>query len=163
VGFFSKFGVEKKKTMKIEDELKGRFRNEYHKGFINLSYTARRLNYDFFRELKKHGLTEQQYNVLRILRGFKDEAPLNVGFIKERMLDRDPDVSRLVDRLQAKGLVTSNSNTADKRQRSVDITPAGHKLLASLLAWEKHIETLLGNLTLDEAKELNRLLDKIRE
>lgn len=149
--------------MRIEDELKGRFRNEYHKGFINLSYTARRLNYDFFRELKKHGLTEQQYNVLRILRGFKDKTPLSVGFIKERMLDRDPDVSRLVDRLQAKGLVTSTSSTVDKRQRSVDITLAGHELLTSLLAWEKHIETLLGNLTSDEAKELNRLLDKIRE
>jgi DNA-binding MarR family transcriptional regulator len=121
------------------------------------------LNYDFFRELKKHGLTEQQYNVLRILRGFKDKTPLSVGFIKDRMLDRDPDVSRLVDRLQAKGLVTSTSSKVDKRQRSVDITLAGHELLASLLAWEKHIETLLGNLTSDEAKELNRLLDKIRK
>lgn len=149
--------------MRIEDELKGRFRNEYHKGFINLSYTARRLSYDFFRELKKHGLTEQQYNVLRILRGFKDEAPLNVGFIKERMLDRDPDVSRLVDRLQDKGLVTSLSNSKDKRQRSVDITSKGLDLLASLLGWEKHIETLLANLSVDEVKELNRLLDKIRE
>ncbi|MDD3568643.1 MAG: MarR family transcriptional regulator [Bacteroidales bacterium] len=149
--------------MRIEDEIKGRFRNEYHKGFINLSYTARSLSYDFFRELKKHGLTEQQYNVLRILRGFKDEAPLNVGFIKERMLDRNPDVSRLVDRLQEKGLVTSSSNSLDKRQRSVDITPRGLDLLASLLAWEKHVETLLGNLTLDEVTELNRILDKIRE
>lgn len=148
--------------MRIEDELKGRFRNDYHKGFINLSYTGRRLNYDFFKELRKHGITEQQYNVLRILRGFSDEAPLNVGFIKERMLDRDSDVSRLVDRLQDKGLVSSSSYSLDKRQRSVKITQRGLELLASLLAWEKHVETLLGNLTHEEVVELNRLLDKIR-
>lgn len=149
--------------MRIEDELKGRFRNEYHKGFINLSYTARRLNYDFYRELKKYGITEQQYNVLRILRGFRNELPLTVGFIKERMLDKDSDVSRLVDRLQAKGFVKTDYNKADKRQRSVVITPKGIELLGSLLGWEKHIETLLANLSVDEVKELNRLLDKIRE
>ncbi len=148
--------------MRIEEEIKGRFRNDYHKGFINLSYTARRLNYDFFKELKKHGITEQQYNVLRILRGYSDKAPINVGFIKERMLDRDSDVSRLVDRLQDKGLVTSSLNSLDKRQRSVVITSSGLDLLAKLLAWEKHVETLLGNLSADEVVEFNRLLDKIR-
>ncbi len=149
--------------MRIEDELKGRFRNEYHKGFINLSYTARRLNYDFFSELKRYGITEPQYNVLRILRGFRNELSLTVGFIKERMLDRDSDVSRLVDRLQARGLVTSKHSTADRRQRSVEITPMGMELLDSILVWEKHIDTLLSNLSANEVIELNRLLDKIRE
>jgi len=55
--------------MKIEDEIKGKFRNEYHKGLINLTYTAKQLSYEFYQSLKKHGLAEQQYNVLRILRG----------------------------------------------------------------------------------------------
>jgi len=55
--------------MKIEDEIKEQFRNEYHKGWINLTYTAKKMSYKFYQSLKEHGITEQQYNVLRILRG----------------------------------------------------------------------------------------------
>ena len=104
--------------MKIEDEIKGRFRNEYHKGLINLIFTTKHLSYDFHQSLKKHGLAEQQYNVLRILRGFRSEAPLCIGFIKERMLDKDSDVSRIVDRLFEKGLVSRVENKEDRRQNA---------------------------------------------
>jgi len=72
--------------MKIEDEIKGRFRNEYHKGWINLTYTTKKLSYKFYQSLKEHGLTEQQYNVLRILRGVHSAVPLSINCIKERML-----------------------------------------------------------------------------
>ncbi len=149
--------------MKIEDEIKGRFRNEYHKGLINLTYTAKQLSYEFYQSLKKHGLAEQQYNVLRILRGFHSEAPLSISFIKERMLDKDSDVSRIVDRLVQKDLVSRVENPNDRRQKSVEITKSGLSLLDKMFNCELKADTLLSNLTLDEVVELNRLLDKIRE
>jgi DNA-binding MarR family transcriptional regulator len=148
--------------MKIEDEIKGRFRNEYHKGLINLNYTTRKLSYEFFQALKEHGVTEQQYNVLRILRGFRSEAPLSIGFIKERMLDKDSDVSRIVDRLFANQMLTRCENPEDRRQKAVEITDKGLELLNSMLTVEKRVDTLLGNLTEEEVVQLNYLLDKIR-
>jgi MarR family transcriptional regulator, multiple gene regulator MgrA len=149
--------------MSIEDELKGRFRNDYHKGIINLTYTAKQLSYEFYQSLKSYGLAEQQYNVLRILRGFRSEAPLSIGFIKERMLDKDSDVSRIVDRLFEKGFVNRTENPADRRQKSVEITEAGLALLDKMFSCEQKADTLLNNLTPEEINELNRLLDKIRE
>ncbi len=149
--------------MKIEDEIKGRFRNEYHKGLINLTYTAKQLSYEFYQSLKKHGLAEQQYNVLRILRGFRSEAPLSINFIKERMLDKDSDVSRIVDRLVQKTLVSRIENPKDRRQKSVKITKSGIVLLDKMFNCEQKVDTLLNNLTTVEVKEFNRLLDKIRE
>ncbi len=149
--------------MKIEDEIKGRFRNEYHKGLINLTFTVKNLSYEFYQSLKIHGLAEQQYNVLRILRGFSSEAPLTIGFIKERMLDKDSDVSRIVDRLHDKGLVSRTENPNDRRQKSVKIIDKGINLLDKMFNCEKKADTLLTNLTLEEVTKLNRLLDKIRE
>jgi MarR family transcriptional regulator, multiple gene regulator MgrA len=149
--------------MTIEEELKGRFRNEYHKGLINLTYTTRQLNYGFLQNLKKHGITEQQYNALRILRGYRPQAPLSIGFIKERMLDRDSDVSRLVDRLFENGLVSRTENSEDRRQKSVEITEKGLKLLERMGGCKTMEDNMLKCLTENEILELNRLLDKIRE
>ncbi|HWS01326.1 MAG TPA: MarR family transcriptional regulator [Prolixibacteraceae bacterium] len=149
--------------MTIEEELKGRFRNEYHKGLINLTYTTKQLSYGFYQTLKKHGLAEQQYNVLRILRGYRAQAPLTIGFIKERMLDRDSDVSRIVDRLFEKGLLTRKENAEDRRQKSVEISEKGLTLLESMFGCIKMEDLMLKNLTEDEVRELNRLLDKIRD
>jgi len=148
--------------MKIEDEIKGQFRNEFHKGLINLIYTAKQLGYEFVQSLKKHNISEQQYNVLRILHGFQSETPLCIGFLKERMLDKDSDVSRIVDRLFDKGLVNRRENAHDRRQKSIEITAAGIALLDHLFNCEKESDTLLSNLTENETIELNRLLDKIR-
>ena len=148
--------------MRIEDEIKGRFRNEYHKGLINLNYTTRQLGYDFYKALKEHGITEPQYNVLRILRGFRLQAPLSIGFIKERMLDKDSDVSRIVERLFLNQMLSRTENAADRRQKSVEITEKGLALLNSMLVVEKKVDTLLGNLSLEEVNQLNDLLDKIR-
>ncbi|MBU2554572.1 MAG: MarR family transcriptional regulator, partial [Bacteroidetes bacterium] len=100
--------------MSIEEEIHGRFRNEYHKGLINLTYTVKLLSYEFHKSLKAQGLAEPQYNVLRILRGFHSQAPLSIGFIKERMLDKDSDVSRIVDRLFEKGLLSRKENPDDR-------------------------------------------------
>ncbi|HEY5592662.1 MAG TPA: MarR family transcriptional regulator [Paludibacter sp.] len=149
--------------MSIEEELKGRFRNDYHKGLINLTYTAKQLSYEFFQSLKSYGLAEQQYNVLRILRGFRSEAPLSIGFIKERMLDKDSDVSRIIDRLFEKGFLNRTENPNDRRQKSVEITETGLALLDKMFSCEQKADTLLNNLTPEEINEFNRLLDKIRE
>ncbi len=148
--------------MTIEDELKGRFRNEYHKGLINLTFTAKVLSYEFFQSLKTHNITEQQYNVLRILRGFRTEAPLCIGFIKERMLDKDSDVSRIVDRLYDKKLVSRKENPDDRRLKTIEITEEGLNLLDSLFDCEKKADTMLKNLSDIEVALLNQLLDKIR-
>lgn len=149
--------------MKIEDEIKGKYRNEYHKGLINLAYTYKQLSYEFYQSLKEHGLAEQQYNVLRILRGFRAEAPISIRFIKERMLDRDSDVSRIVDRLFEKGFISRKENQEDRRQKLVEITDKGLEQLGKMYNSEQKEDTMLSNLTLAEVEELNRLLEKIRE
>jgi len=147
--------------MKIEDEIKGRFRNEYHKGIINLIYTTNQLNHGFLRVVKAHGLSIQQYNVLRVLRGFKSQ-PSSIGFLKERMLDQSSDVSRLVDRLVIRGLVQRTESVDDRRQKDVVITPEGLDILAKMDHCEQQMDTLLNHLTEEEVIQLNQLLDKIR-
>jgi DNA-binding MarR family transcriptional regulator len=148
--------------MAIEDEIKGRFRNEYHKGMINLVYTVNQLSYMFRQTLKAHGITEPQYNVLRVLRGFRSECPVSIGFLKERMLDKSSDVSRIVDNLYEKGLIVRKENPNDRRQKEIDITEKGLKLLSEMIECDKKADLLLAKLTQEEAAELNRMLDKIR-
>ena len=148
--------------MKIEDELKGRFRNERHKALINLTFTEKQLTYSMLQVLKKHGLTEPQYNILRVLRGFRSKGPSSIGFLKERMLDRSSDVSRLVDKLYEKALVDRKENGEDRRQKDVAITETGLLLLTNMDDCEKKADTLLFCLSDEEVAELNRLLDKIR-
>ncbi|MEI7596099.1 MAG: MarR family transcriptional regulator [Bacteroidota bacterium] len=149
--------------MKIEDEIKGRFRNEYHKGLINLTFTVKQLNYQFLQSLKEHDITEPQYNVLRVLRGFRSEGPASIGFLKERMLDKNSDVSRIVDKLFEKNFVNRKENCFDRRQKDVVITESGLVLLSKMDNCELKVDALLQNLTLNEVQELNRLLNKIRE
>lgn len=149
--------------MGIEDDVKGRFRNEYHKGAINLIYTVKHLSYGFLQMLKTHGITEPQYNILKVLRGFSAEGPASIGFLKARMLDKNSDVSRLVDRLYEYGYVDRKENTTDRRQKAVEITEKGLALLAGMDDCENKTDSLLKNLSTEEINELNRLLDKIRE
>lgn len=148
--------------MKIEDEIKGRFRNDFHKGIINLIFTTNQLNHNFLQVVKKHGISIQQYNVLRVLRGFKNQ-PSSIGFIKERMLDQSSDVSRLVDRLVMRHLVQRTESATDRRQKDVMITQEGLDLLSKMDHCEQQMDTLLQGLSQNEVEQLNFLLDKIRE
>ncbi|MCF8296039.1 MAG: MarR family transcriptional regulator [Saprospiraceae bacterium] len=148
--------------MKIEDEVRGHFRSEYHKGTINLIFTVKQFSYNFLQSLKKHGLTEPQYNILRVLRRFSSNGSVSIGFLKERMLDKNSDVSRIVDKLYEKKLIDRKENSNDRRQKDIEITDAGLAMLAKMDDCEKETDTVLKNLTLEEVKELNRLLDKIR-
>jgi len=149
--------------MKIEDEIKGRFRNEYHKGLINLVFTEKQLSYQFLQFINKHGLSESQYNVLRIIRGAKTEKTISIGYVKDRMLDKRSDVSRVVDRLFVKKYIERKENSIDRRQKEISISTTGLALLAEIDECEKKVDLLLKNLSLQEVKELNLLLDKVRE
>ena len=149
--------------MQIEDEIKCRFRNERHKGLINLTFTVKQLSYNFLQTLKTHGLTEPQYNILRVLRGFRTDGPSSIGFLKERMLDKSSDVSRLVDKLFEKGMIDRKENNIDRRQKDVLITDKGLRLLDEMLDCENQVDAILHKLTDQEVQELNRLLNKIRD
>ncbi|MBN2891072.1 MAG: MarR family transcriptional regulator [Bacteroidales bacterium] len=147
--------------MKIEEELDGRFHSEYHKGVINLIYTANQLNYDFLCFLKKKDLTSQQYNVLKILRGF-GKKPLSIDFIRKRMLDKHSDISRIIENLYKKKLIDRQENEKDRRQKDITITQQGTNLLKSIDSTEHKIGDLLKILTEEEIIMFNNLLDKIR-
>ncbi len=147
--------------MRIDEELDGRFRNDYHRALINLFFTSNMLHAGFQQLLKKKGLTTQQYNVLKILRGFGAE-PRSIDFLRKRMLDRKSDMSRIIDKLFAKKLVDRLECASDRRQKDVTITPAGLELLLQLDTAERQGDQLLKNLNAAELKELNKLLDKIR-
>jgi len=147
--------------MKLEDEIKSKFRDDYHKALVNLYYTNNVIGEQFFKMLKEFGLAVPQYNVLRILR---EEAPdsLSIGFIKERMLERNSDVSRIVDRLYKKKLVERKENKSDRRQKEVFITQKGVDLLGKMASCEEQEDANLSKLSKEEVKLLNELLDKIR-
>lgn len=147
--------------MNISEELKSKFANEYQKAMVNLLYTNNVLNNKMNKLFKPFGVAGPQFNVLRILRGQLPNAA-SVGLIKERMIERNSDVSRIVDRLYKKDLVERNECKEDRRQKNVKISEKGMRLLAEIDKLSAEMESPLKNLTEGEAEELNRILDKIR-
>jgi DNA-binding MarR family transcriptional regulator len=146
----------------IENDINQRkFRNEYQKSIINLIYTYNWMTEQLKKEMECFGLTMQQFNILRILRG--SETPLSTLQIRERMLDKMSDTSRIVDRLIIKGLVKKMTCKTDKRLVDVIITDKGKKLLSQIDEQEERMDSILNKLSLPEAKTLNKLLDKIRQ
>jgi DNA-binding MarR family transcriptional regulator len=137
------------------------FANEYQKALINIIFTNNWLAERTKKFFGDEGLTAQQFNILRILRGAHE--PLSTLQIRERMLDRMSDTSRLVDRLVIKGLAKKNLNKLDKRLVCVTITVKGLALLKKLDPREEELQHLISNLSAAEAKTLNKLLDKIRQ
>ncbi len=128
---------------------------------VNLMYTNNWACDEQMRLLKPFGLTLQQYNVLRILRG-QFPSPIKVAEITERMLDKMSNASRLVDKLLAKELAQRTECPNDRRAVDVVITEKGLDLLQKIdqyqLQWEKRFHTLSE----EEAAELSQLLDKLR-
>jgi DNA-binding MarR family transcriptional regulator len=147
--------------MKIEEEIKQpKFRSNHQKALLNLLYTASWLQgtqQHFFKPFK---ITAQQFNILRILKGQHPSA-ISATEIKARMLDKNSDVSRLLDRLVRKNLITKQTCPNDKRATDVTIAEPGMALLATL---DKHQDELDGvlSLTEEEALQLSDLLDKCR-
>ena len=137
------------------------FRTPSQEAALALLRTADLVRRKMAETIEPHGVTVQQYNVLRILRGAKGTIPtLEIG---ERMIEQTPGVTRLLDRLEAKGLVARHRCTEDRRRVLCEITPAGRELLAGLdhLADDAD-EGVVGALDPAETDELIRLLQKIR-
>lgn len=147
---------------RIEDDIQQTtFRNELSKAGINLIYTGtwlKTLHSDFF---KSFGITWPQHNILRILRGQKGKA-VSVNTIKERMMDKSSNVSRITEKLQRKKLIECQPSAVDKRSVDVTITQKGLDLLTKVEARVPEINNLLAHLEPSELVLLNILLDKIR-
>jgi DNA-binding MarR family transcriptional regulator len=136
------------------------FRNDHHKVVVNVIFSGNWVMEHMKHLLAEAGISAQQFNLLRILRGSKE--PLTTLQIRERMLDKMSDTSRIVDRLIAKGLVTKKVNRNDKRLVDVTIHANGLKLLKQLDKLNPGIDAIAGNLSEKEARQLNKLLDKMR-
>ena len=138
------------------------FESPEQEAFLNLQRTASLLVGPFIKTLKKRGLSMPLYNIMRILRG-QQGCGLSCTHISERMVTRDPDVTRLVDRLEKSSLVKRDRSTVDRRVVPISITKKGLNLLARLDVpmRDLHKETL-GHLTGADLKNLNRLLVKAR-
>ncbi|MCO5948679.1 MarR family winged helix-turn-helix transcriptional regulator [Mucilaginibacter flavidus] len=148
--------------MRIDDEIQSsKFENNYHKAVINLSYTYNWVNNETRSLFEKNNITIQQFNILRILRG-QYPNPATVNLLKERMIDKMSDASRIVDRLVQKGLVSRCTNTKDRRAVDIRISEQGLKTLAIMDEEFKIKDFLKDNLTEEEAGQLSDLLDKLR-
>lgn len=147
--------------MGIEKDInQTRFRSEYQKGVVNLTFTYNWLHEKMRNILDTEDITNQQFNILRILRGAG--KPLSTLQIRQRMLDKMSDTSRIVDRLIIKGFVSKTTRPSDKRLVDISITDKGKKLLERLDKFDIQIDAILGNLSDSEIKTLNKILDKIR-
>lgn len=148
--------------MSIEKDIQQQaFRNEYQKAAVNIIFSAGWLNERIKLFFEPEDITPQQYNILRILRG--SQQPMSTLQIRERMLDKMSDTSRIVERLQKKGLVEKKVCPADKRLVDVVISKKGMGLLDKLDRKNTELDNLLKGLSAEEAKALNNLLDKMRE
>lgn len=148
--------------MKIEDALKqGKsFDSPFHKVIVNLLYTNSWLagkQKEFF---DNYNLTVKQFNILRILRGA--ETPISTAVIRDRMMDKMSDASRIVERLYKKGLVEKKGCDHDQRKVNVSLTEESTKLLEIIdLEMDTFVKNLSG-LSKEEAETLSGLLDKMR-
>jgi len=149
--------------MKIEQEIKQKrpFRNVFHRAAVNLIFTNNWLCDKIKKRLKPHDITLQQYNMLRILRGAA--KPLSTSCIRERMIDKMSDTSRMVERLCQKEWVKRDACCFDRRKVDVTISQKGLDLIAEIESSDVQLENDMSSLTEEEAKLLGDLLDKLRD
>ena len=146
--------------MRLEDEIKQKkFRSEYHKLLVNIIFTGNWVNGESIKFLKQFGISPQQYNLLRILRGRHPESA-SITLLTERMLDKMSNSSRLVEKLKNKGLIERIECPGDRRKVEVTINEKGLELLKTIDKYEN--EKNFRNISVSEAKQLNILLDKFR-
>ncbi|MBA3706747.1 MAG: winged helix-turn-helix transcriptional regulator [Bacteroidetes bacterium] len=150
--------------MEIEKEIKQNksFSSEYQKLVVNIMFTTSWLNAKQSKMFKPYGISPQQYNILRILRG-QLPNPSSVGLLQDRMIDKMSNASRLVDKLKLKKLVDRKECKADRRQVDIVITDRGLELLKIINKDVELSENDFKTITVAEAKELNRILDKLRD
>lgn len=136
------------------------FRSEYEKILVNVYYTNSWLFDNYQQVLKKYNLTAQQYNVLKILFASYPK-PIMISNIKERMLDKNSDITRIVERLLGKNLIARRRDQSNRRKVIVKLNIIGYHLMEKMNKEVQVFEKLVSHLTPKEAIELNKLLDKI--
>ena len=149
--------------MKLEEEIKQQkpFKTEHERAVVNILFTASWLQ-SYSRDfLKQYEISGQQYNILRILRG-QFPKPATINLLKERMLDKMSDASRLIDRLLAKGFVERTLCVNDRRAVDILITKKGTELLKRIEKERDDLDKILEHLSQKDVKQLNELLDKLR-
>ena len=149
--------------MKIEDEIKQskKFKSEFLRLAINISFTSSWLYRTNSKFLKQYGISPEQFNVLRILRGQHPNCANN-QLISSRMIDKSSNCSRIVEKLKQKELVERIENKTDRRHVDISITKKGLDLLSKIDTKSDEMEFIKGNITSEEAKQISDLLDKMR-
>lgn len=148
--------------MRLEDEIKQKeFKSEYIKLALNIMFTGNWLHLLQTRKLKKWGVSHQQYNVLRILRGQHPEVA-SVGTVLSRMLEPSSNITRLVDKLEAKGLVSRCENKENRRMQDLLITKKGLELLKEIGEEMDDLSKMFGHIDEEEVKIANKVLDSLR-
>lgn len=142
----------------LAKDIKSKFDNNRVKALLNIIYTANWITSSQNEFFKDYGISPQQYNILRILRGSGE--PLKVQTIKDRMLERSPNATRLMDKLCAKQYIERFPSAVDRRVVKIGITKQGLDLLASIP--NNLNKELLKNISEEEAEQLSNLLDKMR-
>jgi DNA-binding MarR family transcriptional regulator len=147
--------------MELEKEISQKnFRSEQQKAMINLIYTYHWINNIARQDFIAYDITMQQFNILRILRG-QFPNPSSINLLRERMLDKMCDASRMVDRLKQKELIERCVNKKDKRSVDIVISQKGLDLL-SKIDQEIDMDSAISNLSDEDSKTLNTILDKLR-
>ncbi|MGF1555947.1 MarR family winged helix-turn-helix transcriptional regulator [Paucihalobacter sp.] len=139
-------------------DINSKFENEKQKALINIMYTANWINSFQNEFFKSFGISPQQYNILKILNGASE--PLKVQTIKDRMIERSPNATRLMDKLCSKHLIDRIPCEDDRRVVHIAITSQGKTLLEAISS--DFYENLVEKLSETEAQQLNQILDKMR-
>ncbi|HOO08467.1 MAG TPA: MarR family transcriptional regulator [Cyclobacteriaceae bacterium] len=148
--------------MRLEEEIKQpRFGNEHHKAIVNILYTSSWLSNKNIAFLKGFNVSPEQFNVLRILRG-SHPSPMRLTDIADRMIEKNSNCTRLVEKLRQKGMVERKLCESNRRQVDISITATGLKALAAIDREEGQWLSVQKSITKTEAAELNRILDKLR-
>jgi MarR family 2-MHQ and catechol resistance regulon transcriptional repressor len=145
--------------MKIEEIIKVKFKNEHHKAIVNIRYTSNWIGAYHNKQLAEYDLSLPQFNILRILRGANE--PLIIKIVKQRMLEKSPNTTRLIDKLISKGMVDRSRCMDDRRVVNIEITKKGSKLLSDIDDVFDDM-SLVENLSNEEVSMLNVLLNKLR-
>jgi DNA-binding MarR family transcriptional regulator len=149
--------------MALEQEIKQeKFTSEYEKAVVNILFTSSWLYNMNLGRLKPHGITPEQFNVLRILRG-SAPRPMKLADITSRMIDKNSNATRLVEKLRQKGLLKREVCDNNRRQVDIVITDKGLNVLKKIDQESEEWLSMLKTITKSEAQELNRVLDKLRD
>ncbi len=148
--------------VKLEDAIKQKkFRSQHIRAAINLHYASSQLQHFENSILKNYGISLQQFNLMRIVRGQKGK-PISISEITDRMIDKMSNASRLAEKLRAKGLLARQICPKDRRKVEIILTDKGQSVIADASQTiDSAINKRLSVLSKDEAEELNRILDKV--